>query len=152
MAMIVYGTRVFTKNQGYYGMAEECSECHSTFPSMFVKNSVWAHLEYIPLFPVKKRYFKMCPICGSGCEMKSKDAKSFMTQFGPVMNVNLLVYARHILANKPKGILSTDSSYEVWVRNMATGQESCIMSGVTKDTVKDVKKSRGLKKLEIIDM
>ena len=28
MGMIIYGTRVFSKHEGYYGPKEECPVCH----------------------------------------------------------------------------------------------------------------------------
>ncbi len=82
MAVIVYGTHVFTKLAGYFGPREECPFCHRVYQKGYVKNSVWAHLEYIPLFPVKKTYFKMCPVCGRGLELKSKEAKAEMAGSG----------------------------------------------------------------------
>ena len=50
--MVLYGTRVFTKFEGYFGERKECEVCHRTYRSAFVRNKVWAHLNYIPLFPV----------------------------------------------------------------------------------------------------
>lgn len=151
--MIVYGTRVFTKLEGYFGNREECSVCHKTYQKGYVKNTVWAHLSYIPLFPIKKTYFKMCPICGNGMELKSKAAKAEMAAgAGIVSSQNLEVYAKHILAKKPKKFMETDTSYEVWVKDLSTGEEVCVASDLYKDAVKDIKKERGLKQLEIRDV
>lgn len=152
MATIVYGTHVFTKMTGYYGTREECSVCHKAYPKAFVKNTVWAHFEYIPLFPIKKTYFRMCPICGCGDSLKNKEAKEVMLNYGKAVDQNLVVYAKHYLANKPKGIMSTDSSYEVLVKDISTGEEYCIAPETTKATVKEIKKARGLKKIEITDI
>ena len=152
MALIIYGTRVFRKMSGYYGERQECTNCHRIYQKGYVKNTVWVHLDYIPLFPVKKSYFKICPVCGRGIELKSKEAKMEMSNSTTMSNQNLEVYSKHILAKKPKGVLETDNSYELWVRDLVTGEEICIASDVSKDAVKNVKKNRGLKKIEIKDI
>lgn len=152
MGMIVYGTRVFTKFKGYFGQREECPVCHKVYKKGYVRISEWAHLDYIPLFPIKKRYFRMCPVCGRGNELKSKEAKQEMIDMNGMSSQNLQLFAKHILADKSKGILSIDSSYEVWVKDLFTGEEICIATKLTKDDVKDIKKGRGVKKLEILDV
>lgn len=151
MAMIVYGTHVFTKHMGYYGKKEECPVCRKIYSKGYVRNMVWAHLEYIPLFPVKWNYFKMCPICGRGVEMKAKQAKAEM-EGAENTNQKFEVYAKHILAKKPKKLMAADTSYEVWIKDLITGEETCIVSETCKDVVKDIKKERGLKKIEIKDV
>lgn len=151
MGVIIYGTRVFTKLEGYYGEKEECPNCHKVYQKGYVKNSVWAHLDYLPLFPIKKVYFKMCPICGRGYELKKKEAKKEMVN-STISNQSLEVYAKHILANKPKGIMSVDNSYELWVKDLTTGEEICTASNLSKDVIKDIKKERGLKKIQIKDI
>lgn len=152
MGFIMYGTRVSTKFEGYYGNREECTVCHKIYQKAYVKNTVWAHLNYIPLFPVKKYYFKMCPICGRGVELKSRVAKEEIASDNNTSSQNLKVYAKHIIANKPKGFLEVDTSYQVWVKDLSTGEDICIVTDLSKDVVKDIKKERGLKKIDIIDV
>lgn len=152
MAVIVYGTHVFTKLAGYFGPREECPFCHRVYQKGYVKNSVWAHLEYIPLFPVKKTYFKMCPVCGRGLELKNKEAKAEMAGSGAEYRQQIEAYAKHILAKKPEGFMATDASYEFWVKDLSTGEEILVASEITKDMVKRMKKSRGYKKFSIIDV
>lgn len=152
MAVIVYGTHVFTKLTGYFGQREECPFCHRIYQKGYVKNTVWAHLQYIPLFPVKKIYFKMCPVCGRGLELKNKEAKAEMANGNGGYRQEFTAYAKHILAKKPKGFMATDASYEFWVKDMSTGEEILVASEITKDMVKQIKKSRGYKKLSIIDV
>lgn len=151
MGMIIYGTHVFSKHEGYFGPKEECPVCHKIYAKSYVRYTSWFHISYIPLFPVKKSYFKMCPICGNGMELKNKEAKREMEQ-GSDPSQNFEVYAKHILAKKPKGLMATDTSYEVWVKDLVNGEETCIVSDTCKDVVKDIKKERGLKKLEIRDV
>ena len=152
MAFIIYGTRVFRKMVGYYGAREECSNCHRIYQKGYVKSSRWVHIDYIPLFPVKSTYLKICPVCGSGLELNKKTAKLEMNNSNFISNQAFEVYAKHILAKKPKSILEVDNSYELWVRDLVTGEEICIAVDITKDMVKNVKKNRGLKKLEIRDI
>lgn len=93
----------------------------------------------------------MCPICGDSIEMKGKYAKAEMVVTGEPETQQLETYAKHILANKPKGIMSVDNSYEFWVKDLSTGEEICVATGLTKDVVKRMKKERGLKNFKIID-
>ena len=151
MAVIVYGTHVFTKLAGYYGQREECPVCHRIYQKGYVRNTVWAHLEYIPLFPVKKIYFKMCPVCGRGMELKSKEAKVEMAAGDYGYRQAFEPYAKHVLAKKTTGFISTDNSYEFWIRDLMTGEEILVASDITKDQVKRIKKSRGYKKVPIVN-
>ncbi|MBQ1373589.1 zinc-ribbon domain-containing protein [Candidatus Saccharibacteria bacterium] len=151
MAMIWYGTKVFTKFQGYYGDRTECPYCHSVYRDAYVKYTTWAHLYEIPIFPIKVRYYKMCPVCGNGVELNKGQAKNEMLSVGQT-DQRLEAYSRHILAGKPKGILAVDNSYEFWVRDTMSGGEVCIATGLTKDAIKEMKKRRGLKEFKIIDM
>ena len=64
----------------------------------------------------------------------------------------LKVYAKHILANKPKGFLETDNSYELWVRDEISGEDILLLNQTTKDVIKNVKKNRGLKILPIVEV
>lgn len=146
--IIVYGTRTFTKHMGYFGENTECENCHKEYPNAYVKYSTWMHICYIPLFPVKKSYYKKCPICGNGVELKSKVAKAEMKSL-PKAELQLEVYAKHVLANKPKKLFATDTSYELWVKDLSSGEDICVATGITKSRVKEIKKARGLKKLEI---
>ena len=152
MALIVYGTHVFTKFKGYYGMKEECPYCHRKYQKGYVRYSKWVHFEYIPLFPVKILYLKMCPICGKAYELTGKEAKEQMEYANETSEQKLEMYAKHILAKKPKGIMTCDTSYEFWVKDLVTGEEICIASDLAKEEVKRMKKQRGIKKLQIIDV
>lgn len=152
MGTIVYGTHVFTKHMGYFGPRQECENCHRTYKKAFVKNSSWFHIDYIPLFPVKVTYFKACPICGAGFELKSKDAKLEMQNPGDAGQQAFEPYAKHILADKPKGVLKTDNSYEFWLRDLTNNEEICIGRELTKANIKEIKKARGFKKVPIQDV
>ncbi len=150
MGVIIYGTRVFTKLKGYFGAREECPTCMKTYKKAYIKNTTWAHLDYIPLFPIKVDYSKICPICGNGVTLKSKEAKSEMINSNDLYPQGFEVYAKHILKDKPKGIFSTDNSYEFWVKDLISGEETCVAAGITKDTVNKMKKYRGMKKAAVI--
>jgi len=146
--MVLYGTRVFTKFEGYFGERKECEVCHRTYRSAFVRNKVWAHLNYIPLFPVRKTYFKMCPICGNGIELKAKEAKAEMAS-GSINDQNIQIYAKHFNANKPKELLAVDTNYEVWLRDANTGEDIGLANNITKDFIKNLRKERGIKTIPI---
>ncbi|MDE7283415.1 MAG: zinc ribbon domain-containing protein [Lachnospiraceae bacterium] len=151
MAVIVYGTHVFTKLAGYFGPREECPVCHRVYKKGYVRITRWAHLEYIPLFPYKKTYFKMCPVCGMGVELKNKEAKAEMAVADDGYRQDFEAYAKHVLAKKPTGLLATDNSYEFWIKDLMTGEEIRVESDITKDQVKRIKKNRGYKKVPIVN-
>ena len=151
MAVIVYGTHVFTKLAGYFGPREECPVCHRVYKKGYVRITRWAHLEYIPLFPYKKTYFKMCPVCGMGVEFKNKEAKAEMAVADDGYRQDFEAYAKHVLAKKPTGLLATDNSYEFWIKDLMTGEEIRVESDITKDQVKRIKKNRGYKKVPIVN-
>ena len=147
----VYGSRTFTSNKGYFGNKETCQHCQKSYIPSYIKVSTWAHFDYIPIFPIKTRYYKMCPICGHNNELTRKEAKPLM--INPDNGTqNLKTYAKHVLHNKPEKKLQTDTSYELWVKDLTTGEDICISTGLTKSDIKTSKRNRGLKKIEIIDV
>ncbi|MCM1181963.1 MAG: hypothetical protein NC337_01145 [Roseburia sp.] len=150
MAIIVYGTHVFTKMAGYYGPREECPVCGRSYKKGYVRIRRWAHVEYIPLFPVKTTYFKMCPICGRGVDLKKKEAKAEMAGSRDDGGQAFEAYAKHILANRPSGFMSTDNSYELWLKDLATGEEIRVASELTKKELKKMKKIRGYKQIPVV--
>lgn len=150
--MFTYGSKVFTKFMGYYGQQEECPACRKVYRKSYVRLSKWAHFDEIPIFPMKKTYNKICPICGNGYGLDAKQAKAEMAAGPKDETQNIQVYAKRILAKKPKKLLEADRSYEIWVRDLNTNEETRIASDVGKDIVKSIKKDRGLKKIEIMEV
>lgn len=152
MGMIFYGTRTFSKHLGYVGEKEVCQNCGKEYRKSVVRYRRWFHLNWIPLFPVKSTYYEMCPVCAFGAELKGKEAQEELAAAGSQETQSLEYYAKHILANKKKGIMSADQSYEFWMRDKHSGEEICIASGVRKDDVKEMKKVRGIIEFEYIDV
>lgn len=77
-----------------------------------------------------------------GRRIKRKEAKAEMLN-SKDEEQRLDTYAKHILAKKPKGIMSVDTSYELYVKDLNKNEEICVVSGITKDTVKEMKKIEG---------
>ena len=151
MYCVVYGDIVFTKHKGYFGEKEECPNCHKVYSPAFVKFSTWAHFSYIPVFPIKTRIYKMCPVCGVDHELKVSEAKPLMTNENTSQSIT--PYAKHILKNRPKNrMFNIDKSYELWVKDNATNEDFRIATGLNKIQIKNAKKHRGLKRLEIIEV
>lgn len=146
MGTFYYGTRVFSKLMGYFGPKQECDQCHRAYTRAIVKYSTWFHFDYIPIIPTKTQYVKMCPICGAGFELLKADAKQEM-QAGNNGFPGFEPHAKHIMANKPKGLLATDNSYELWLKDLSTGEDIIIASEITKEDIKNLKKERGYKKV-----
>ena len=150
MAIIFYGTKTFTKFEGYFGEIEECEVCHKAYKKAYVKYTTWAHIYEIPIFPIKNTYNVICPICGHGYSLKNKDAKMEMNNKDE--NQNIEIYAKHILEKKPKKFLDPDMSYEVYAKDLVSGEETLILTDASKDAVKRLKKDRGIKNLQIVDV
>lgn len=149
MGAIYYGTRTFSKFVGFYGPAQECTNCHKTYKKSYVRFNQWFHIDYIPLVPTKTIYFKSCPICGNGFELRKQDAKAEMQAGSDGTTQILEPHAKHILANKPKGILKADNSYELWLKDQVSGEDILIASEITKEDLKKFKKERGYKKIPV---
>lgn len=145
--VIMYGTRTFLKVLGDFGHQETCQICGKMYARRYIRTRTWFHITYIPLIPCKTVYYKVCPICANAQEIHKRAVESMIAI---TANQKLAYYARHILAKKPKGIFATDRSYELWVKDLATGEEICIASDVDKDEVKNRKQALGLKNLEFI--
>lgn len=149
MAVIWWGTHVFNSFKGFYGDKTECPNCGRTYAPSYVKNNYWFHIEFIPLIPYKSTYFKACPICGYGVQLKGKEGKAEIKEKVEVTDQQFEPYVNHILADKPKGLLKTDNSYEFHVKDLTTGEDICVKQSITKDEVKRIKKGRAYKKLPI---
>lgn len=152
MAMIIYGTHVFPKFAGYFGEKELCPNCQRTYKPAYTKCSVWAHIYYIPLFPISSYYLKMCPICGMTDKLKKKDAMVEISKPSDGVQQQFQYYAKHILANKPTKMLEVDKSYEFWVKDLLSNEEVCVAAGITKDMVKSLKKKFCVKDISIMDV
>lgn len=150
---VVSGTHVFTKNLGYCGAPQLCPNCGKTYKRSLIKHSLWWHLYYIPLIPLKPKYTYACPICGAGESLTGKEGKTVKQLPVDPTPQNLVIYAKHYPANKEKGFLKTDTAYELWVDDTVSGEKIQLSSqgDTTKDTIKTVRKNRGLKKIEIIE-
>ncbi len=145
--LYVYGTHVFTKFMGYFGQVEECAQCHKQYKKSMVRIKKWAHLDYIPIFPCGTSYFYACPVCGAGKQLKKADARAIMDAPSDPRQQNLQVYAKCVIADPTKN----KKSYELWVRDLITGEDVCVRNNLTKAFIKQEKKNRGLKELSIVD-
>ena len=149
MAVIWWGTHVFNSNKGYHGEKVACPDCGRVYAPAYVKSSFWFHIEFIPLIPYKSMYRKFCPVCGYGVEMKGKEGKAELKEKAEVTDQAFEPYVNHNLADKPKGILKTDNSYEFHVKDLNSGEDICVAKNLTKEEVKKIKKGRAYKKLPI---
>ncbi|MBO4750972.1 MAG: zinc-ribbon domain-containing protein [Lachnospiraceae bacterium] len=146
MGAIYYGTRTFSKHVGYFGPVQECVNCQRSYKKAYVKYSSWFHIDYIPIVPTKTVYFKACPVCGHGVELKSKEAKAEMAGGDDGSQV-LTPHVKHVLSKKPKGIMKADNSYELWLKDEVSGEDILIAGDVEKEVIKSLKKERGYKKV-----
>ena len=48
--------------------------------------------------------------------------------------------------------MALDTSYEFWVKDVTTGEDICVATGLSKDVVKNMKKERGLKNFNFFDV
>lgn len=150
--MISYGTHVFTKFKGYYGRKEECPYCQRKYQQAYVKFSKWFHLIGIPLFPVKRTYYKMCPICAYPVELTVREAKDQMERaYDNIPEQKIELYGKHVSVRKPKNIFAHDFSYDFCVKDLISGEEFCIAANLSKDRVKQIAKERGLKKIPFVE-
>ena len=106
----------------------------------------------IPIFRTKLSYNKICPICGHGYSVTGKEGKAEMAAGPKDETQQIEVYAKRIMAKKPKKLLQADRSYELWVKDVNRNEETMLADDLTKDFIKTAKKDRGLKKIPIIEV
>ena len=142
-----YGVHVFPKFMGYFGQIEECEHCHKRYKKSMIRLSKWAHFDYLPIFPCGTEYFYACPVCGAGKRMKKAEAKAILEAPSDPSQQNIQIYAKHVAANPG----DRKTSYELWMRDLVTGEDLCIRNNLNKAMVKQEKKNRGLKELAIVE-
>ena len=150
MAIIFWGTHVFHSFVGYYGNKVMCQHCGRVYAPSYVKYVSWFHLEFIPLIPYETTYFKSCPVCGYGVKLKGKEGREELKYSHEVKDQRLEPYVNHYIADKPKGLMKTDNSYEFHVKDLVTGEDITVSRNITKSDVNSIKKSRAYKKLPVI--
>ena len=151
--MISTGTKTFTKFLGYYGIGQQCTYCQKVYSPSLVRYRTWFHISEIPVVPYKTTYIQQCPICGNSIELEKQNAKAILNAGLKNDKQKIKLYGKHIIFNKPNGIMAVDSSFALWARDENTKEEFCLQSNVIKDIIKDEKKQRGIKgKIEIFDV
>lgn len=74
---ILWGTKQ-TQKQLAAGNEYMCPRCNNVNRWPVLQYTTWFTLFFIPLIPLRKKYYEMCPICRAGREMKKDQAKRFM--------------------------------------------------------------------------
>ncbi len=78
--MIFYGTRTFVKQLGYMYQAAMCGRCQAQVRQVVIREWTWFTLFFIPLIPLWKSYFVVCPNCKERTKIKKHDAMSMISQ------------------------------------------------------------------------
>lgn len=138
MGVVYYGTYHFTKLVGYFGDDVPCNRCGKQYKPAVIKDRKWGYIDYIPLLPLGSKYVRTCPICAESVVLPKKAAKNIIKGTAA--------------AQEFKGIIKYDkpNKYrEFFVKDMVSGEEFCVATGVGKDECKYMAKERGLKKPEV---
>ena len=138
--MIIYGTKIFNKILGYFGLEHECENCHKKIYSRLLKSNRWIHIMFIPLIPIGAKYKKICPYCFKQEDIKRKEAKELMEQpdnSGQSIDAFILHHAN----NK--------TGYEIWVINNNTQEKKCVLNNLNRTQINNFKKNMGLKNIKI---
>lgn len=78
--MIFYGTKTFVKQLGCVYQTVMCRHCRVQTRQEVIRNWTWFTLFFIPLIPLWKSYFVVCPNCGEKTKIKKSDAKHMISQ------------------------------------------------------------------------
>lgn len=78
--MIIYGTRGFRKNIGYTKKPYTCNRCKHEATFVVMQEWMWFTLFFIPLIPLCKYYYIVCPHCNGMAKINKKDLPSIMKQ------------------------------------------------------------------------
>ena len=137
--MIIYGIKVFNTVMGYYGDVCECPHCHSQYKNEILREKNFVHIMFIPLIPVKTRYYKICPRCMNRVEINKDEAKTLLAMpdnTGQKFNV----YGVHRNQN---------NTYEIWTRDMKTNMDTCVINNLNKTQLNNFKKNSGHKDIVV---
>ncbi|MGN0403056.1 MAG: hypothetical protein ACI4HQ_12470 [Acetatifactor sp.] len=145
MSVIYYGVHYFNHNKGSYGARMACPSCGKEYRRVYIKQSKWFHIDYIPLIPLVPDYVKICPVCGDGEKVKGRDAKAEIAAGEGNNASELKPYVKHVKAEK---------KYEFWYKDLGTGEDMFLFGGLKKGDLKRELKARGLKlsKTEMIEV
>jgi len=67
--------KIVLKQQKY------CNHCHNTSSWHLVKHQTRVSFFFIPLIPIKSRYYYLCPICQHGDEISKDDHYRMLNSF-----------------------------------------------------------------------
>ncbi len=76
--MIIYGTRGFKKIIGSTMKAYSCDRCGNTMAFEVVREWIWFTLFFIPLIPLYRKYYLVCPHCRGMVQIKKKELDAYM--------------------------------------------------------------------------
>ena len=136
--LVYYGVHHFRKIVGHYGPKETCPHCGNLYQKDYIRQSNWAHIYYIPFFPAGSKYFKVCPVCYSATEMKSKDAKEEMNAYPPQEQVLVPVTVKHTVSG----------TYDLILEDRISGASFPLLLKGTKSDLKQKIKNRCYKNVE----
>lgn len=75
---IIFGTRRKVK-KSHGRTIYHCNHCNNNAYWDIVEVVEWFTLFFIPIFPVQRDYYLMCPICSHGAKISSQEYKRLMT-------------------------------------------------------------------------
>lgn len=76
--MIICGTRGFRKIIGSTMKMYFCNRCGRMEIFEIMQEWVWFTLFFIPIFPIYKNYYLVCPHCQGIAEIKKKEVNAYM--------------------------------------------------------------------------
>lgn len=79
--MIICGTRGFRKKIGSTMRRLQCNRCGREEIFDIMQERVWFTLFFIPLIPVHKQYYLVCPHCEGMAQIKKKELDRYVSGF-----------------------------------------------------------------------
>ena len=76
--MIIFGTRKFKFKKGETKNKKHCEGCGHDSKWHLVSIWSWFDLFFVPLFPVSRKKFLICPMCNCGVEVKGENRDQIM--------------------------------------------------------------------------
>lgn len=76
--MIICGTRGFRKTIGSTFGMHPCNRCGRMMTFEIMQEWVWFTLFFIPLIPLFKNYYLVCPHCKGMAPIKKKEVNAYM--------------------------------------------------------------------------
>jgi len=139
---ISYGIYRFPQNKGPHGEAKTCPQCGKTYRENFFVINKWAHIMNIPLVPVGKEIYHVCPVCNAGYAVEKQDKKAVSAMLKEAASSDQQMKYRATYHAESK-------TYDLYLDDLNSKETFTLGTGLTRGEYKQELKGRLMKKKDV---